>query len=199
MVFDMIIILGLTGSIAMGKTTTANLFRQQGIPVFDADATVHALYEGKAVSVLKDHFPEAIHNNRVERHLLASAIAGDEAKLIMLESLIHPLVFEEKHIFLHQCRKKGFHLAVLDIPLLFETGEDQNCHAVAVVSAPESVQRERVLARPGMNEQKLALLLHHQISDRDKRKRAHFLIETGRGFEAAEKQVKDIIRCFAGR
>ena len=192
------LILGLTGSIGMGKTTTAGCFVKRGIPVHDADATVHLLYRGAAVGPVGAAFPQAIVDGAVDRTKLGAIVLGDAEAIARLEAIVHPLVREAENAFLDRTRKAGAHLVVLDIPLLFETGAQARCHAVAVVTAPVEVQRERVLARPGMTEERLDAILSRQVPDAEKRKRAHVLIETHRGFADAQAQVDDLLRALAG-
>ncbi len=195
----MTFVLGLTGSIAMGKSATAEMFRRCGVPVHDADAVVHDLYAGEAAPLIEKAFPGTVVDGRVDRGLLGAVVFGAAKKFAKLEAIVHPLVRREEEIFLEKARKADAPLAVLDIPLLFETGADRRCRAVAVVSAPQAVQRQRVLARPGMTEKKLAAILAKQMPDSEKRARAHFIIETNYGFENARRQIEGLIRCVAGR
>jgi dephospho-CoA kinase len=192
----MTFILGLTGSVGMGKSATAAIFRRRGIPVHDADATVHGLYQGKAQAAIAAAFPDAIVEGRVDRPRLGALVFGDAQAMARLEAIVHPLVGEAERVFLDRERARS--LVVLDIPLLFETGAEQRCHAVAVVSAPAEVQRERVLARPGMTQERFAAILARQMPDAEKRRRAHAVIDTGRGLDAAEAQVDDLVRALAG-
>lgn len=187
------IILGLTGSIGMGKTTTAKMFAEEGIPVHDSDAAVHRLYDGEAAAEVEALFPGTVVDGRVDRARLAEKVVGDREALQRLEALIHPLVRRDADRFVAEQRAKGAPLAVLDIPLLFETGGMDRIDRILVVSAPESVQRERVLARPGMTEDKLSAILARQVPDAEKRRRADFVIDTSRGMEAARRDVRDII------
>jgi dephospho-CoA kinase len=195
----MTFILGLTGSIGMGKSTTAELFRAEGIPVHDADAAVHTLYRGRAVAAIAAAFPAAIREGAVDRPSLSAAVLGKPDALNRLEAIIHPLVREEEEAFLRRCRETGAGLAVLDVPLLLETAGEGRCDAVLVVSAPPEIQRERVLARPGMTQDKLAAILARQMPDAEKRARAHFIVDTSRGVLAAGRQVGSILRALAGR
>jgi dephospho-CoA kinase len=192
-------ILGLTGSIGMGKSTTAGFFRDCGVPVHDADQSVHALYRGEAVPAIAAAFPEAVHEGAVDRAILSRLLIDNPAGVKQLEAIVHPLVRALEARFLASMRLAGRPLVVLDIPLLFETGGERRCHAVAVVSAPEAIQRERVLARPGMTAERLAFLLSRQMPDAEKRRHAHFIIDTGCGHAAAKAQVRAIITCLAGR
>jgi dephospho-CoA kinase len=187
-------VLGLTGSLAMGKSTTARFFAEAGVPVHDADAAVHRLYEGEAVAAVEAAFPGTTTGSKVDRNRLAARVLDDPAALQRLEGIVHPLVRESERRFLAQAEEAGAVLAVLDIPLLFETGGDRRVDAVVVVSAPPEVQRRRMLERPGMTEQKLSALLARQLPDAEKRRRADFLVDTSLGFDAARAQVREIIR-----
>jgi dephospho-CoA kinase len=195
----MTFVLGLTGSIGMGKSATAALLRRFGVPVHDADAAVHALYRGRAVPLLKEAFPETVADGVVDREALGAAVLGDSNRVRTLEAIIHPLVREEEEAFLRKAAASGTPLAVLDIPLLFETGAQERCDAVLVVTAPPEVQRARVLARPGMTEEKFAAILAKQLPDAQKRGQAHFLVDTGRGLASAEAQLHTILKSLAGR
>ena len=190
------IVLGLTGSIGMGKTATAALFAEEGARVHDADATVHALYArgGTAVGPIAAAFPEAVSSGEVDRWTLGRLVAGDPEALRRLEAIVHPLVAAEREVFLAQARADGVAVAVLDAPLLFESGQADGVDAVVVASAPEAVQRERVLARPEMTPEKLEGLLARQLPDADKRARADFVVDTGQGLDVARDQVRDILR-----
>lgn len=191
--------LGLTGSIGMGKSATATMFREAGIPVHDSDAAVHRLYAGAAAPLIEAAFPGTVKDGVVDRALLGATVLNNDAAMKKLESIVHPLVTETTLNFLATAEKAGHRLVVLDVPLLFEVGRDRDCDAIVVVSADPSVQRERVLARPGMTEAKFQAIVARQIPDSEKRRRAHFVIDTGRGFEAARRAVKDVIRTLAGR
>lgn len=195
----MIFILGLTGSIGMGKSATADLFRDFAIPVYDADKVVHRLYEREAVGPVGEHFPKAVVNGIVDRRILAAEVLDNPEKLQLLESVVHPLVRRHERIFLWKAFETGTNLAVLDIPLLFETGSDKRCDAVIVVSAPAAVQKQRVLGRDGMTEEKLQAILAKQMPDEEKRRKAHFVIDSSRGLRDARCQVRDILRCLAAR
>lgn len=187
------IVLGLTGSIGMGKSTTAKMFAEAGVPVHDSDEAVHRLYAGKAAPLVEAAFPGTTRSGAVDRAALAERVLGDAAALNRLEAIIHPLVRADADAFLAEHRAAGAPLAVLDIPLLFETGGRDRVDKVVVVTAPPEVQRARVLARPGMNEEKLASILARQVADAEKRRRADFVIDTGQGFDAARAAVKAII------
>jgi dephospho-CoA kinase len=190
-------VLGLTGSIGMGKSTTAAMFAAEGVPVHDADAVVHRLYEGEAAAPIEAAFPGTTVAGRVDRARLAAAVVGHPDRLRRLEAIVHPLVRASEQRFLAEARARKAPVVVLDIPLLFETGAERRVDAVVVVSAPPQVQRERVLARPGMSEEKFAALLAQQIPDAEKRRRADFVVDTGQGFEAARQQVREILAAVA--
>jgi dephospho-CoA kinase len=194
----MTFVLGLTGSIGMGKSATADLFRWLGVPVHDADATVHRLYRGRAAPLIEKAFPGTVTEGAVDRARLGAAVLDSQERMQQLEAIVHPLVREEEESFLKRLAALA-PVAVLDIPLLFETGGETRCDAVLVVTAPAAVQRDRVLARPGMTEAKFHAILARQMRDEDKRTRAHFLVDTSRGFSSAEAQVKSILACLAGR
>ena len=193
------ILLGLTGSIGMGKTTTARLFEAEGVPVYDADAAVHALYApgGAAVETVEALFPGVTANGAVDRARLSEKVLNDPAALKRLEAVVHPLAAAARAGFFERAKAARAKVVVLDIPLLFETGGDDQVDAVAVVTAPAEVQRERVLARPGMTEDKLAAILARQMPDAEKRERADFVIDTGRGIEPAREQVRAVLAKLA--
>jgi len=192
-------ILGLTGSIGMGKTTTAGLFAGAGAPVYDADAAVHRLYAqgGAAVGPIAEAFPKAVVDGSVDRARLSAEVLGNPDALRRLEAITHPLVFLDRARFLQAAAEADAPVAVIDVPLLFETGSERLTHAVAVVSAPPEVQRARVLARPGMTPEKLDAILARQTPDADKRARADFVIDTGSGLEPARQAVTEILRALA--
>jgi dephospho-CoA kinase len=190
-------ILGLTGSVGMGKSATARFFAEEGVPVHDADAVVHRLYEGPAVAAIEAAFPGTTGDGKVDRGRLGARVIGDVAALKRLEAIVHPLVQEDERRFLEAARQRGEPVVVLDIPLLYETGGEQRVDAVVVVSAPAEVQRERVLARPGMTAAKLDAILAKQLPDADKRARADFIVDTSRGFEEARAQVRAILAAVA--
>ncbi|TIT34523.1 MAG: dephospho-CoA kinase, partial [Mesorhizobium sp.] len=177
------IVLGLTGSIGMGKSTTAKMFAEAGVPVHDSDETVHRLYAGKAAPLVEAAFPGTTDAGVVDRARLGARVLGDAVALKRLEAIIHPLVRADADAFLARHRAAGAPLAVLDIPLLFETGGRDRVDKVVVVTAPAEVQRARVLARPGMSEAKLAAILAKQVPDADKRRQADFIVDTGQGFD----------------
>lgn len=187
------IVLGLTGSIGMGKSTTAGLFAEQGVPVNDADRVVHDLYRGEAVAPIKALFPEAVQNGVVDRVLLAQTLAKNPAKFREIEAIVHPLVREHERQFLEAQRAAGADLVVLDIPLLFETGGHDRVDRIVVVSCDADIQRRRVLERPGMTPEKLEMILSRQLPDAEKRARADYVIDTGHGIDAARSRVTEII------
>ena len=193
------IVLGLTGSIGMGKSTTAAMFREFRVPVHDADAVVHRLYDGPLAALGEAAFPGTARGGTVDRAALGSRVLGDEAAVKQLEAIVHPAVRAEEARFLIEARTAGARLAVLDVPLLFETGANARVHKVAVVSAPVDVQRARVLARPGMTEAKLAAILARQVPDSEKRRRADFVIDTGVGLPAARACVAAIVAALSAR
>jgi dephospho-CoA kinase len=186
-------IIGLTGSIGMGKSTTVKLFAEQGVPVYDADAAVHQLYEREAVAPLEAAFPGSTENGRVVRERLAAQVLGKPEALKRLESIVHPLLGAQRNAFLAEAERSGAKVAVLDVPLLFETGGDKRVDAIVVVSAPEHMQRERVLARENMTLEKLDAILARQMPDADKRARADFVVDTSNGIEPVRARVKEII------
>jgi len=190
-------ILGLTGSLGMGKSTTARLFAEAGVPVHDADAVVHRLYGGEAVPAIEAAFPGVTRDGKVERDRLAARVLGDDAALKRLEAIVHPRVQEAERRLIAEAEARGDKVVVLDIPLLFETGGDRRVDAVVVVSAPPEVQRARVLERPGMTPDKLAAVLARQMPDAEKRRRADFVVDTSRGVEAARAEVRAILAAVA--
>lgn len=195
----MTFILGLTGSIGMGKSTTSEMFRARGVPVHDADATVHELYRGRAVAPIAAAFPEAVVSGTVDRARLSSMVVGEPEALRALEAIIHPLVREEESVFIKNCIAAGRDIAVLDVPLLLEVGGGNRCDAVVVITASVDVQRARVLARPDMTAEKLDAILARQMPDAEKRRRAHFLVDTSHGLLVAQRQVRSILQALAGR
>ena len=194
-------LLGLTGSIGMGKSETARIFRRLGVPVYDADAAVHALYAkgGAAVPLIEAAFPGSTADGAVDRARLSQMAVNNVAGMQRLEAIVHPLVSAMEQEFLKQQFARGAPIVVLDIPLLYETGRQDSVDAVAVVSAPQDVQRARVAARPGMTSEKLAVLLARQMSDVEKRSRADFIIETGQGIDYATEQVRHALASVARR
>jgi dephospho-CoA kinase len=189
-------ILGLTGGIGMGKSTAANAFRRLGVPVFDADATVHRLQGrgGRAVGPIGAAFPGTVREGKVDREALRRAVLGDPAALERLERIVHPLVRAEERRFLARARGRGEKLVVLDIPLLFETGGERRVDAVVVVSAPPAVQRARVLLRRGMTAERLEAILARQTPDALKRRRADHIIRTGLSRYHAQRAIRRLVR-----
>jgi dephospho-CoA kinase len=189
------ILIGLTGSIGMGKSTTAAMFREAGVPVYDADAAVHDLYDtgGAAVGPVGEAFPGVVKDDKVDREALRQAVLGKPDELKRLNAIVHPLVGRDRIGFFQKAEADGVDLVVLDIPLLFETGGHASVDAIVVASAPADLQRERVLARPGMTPERLDAILAQQLADAEKRARAHFVVDTSRGLEPARQQVAEII------
>ena len=189
------ITLGLTGSIGMGKSATAKMFEAEGCPVYDADAEVHRVYAkgGPAVAPVEAAFPGVVVDGAIDRAKLSDLVVGKPAELDKLNAIVWPLIGAARRAFFAKAQADRVPIVVLDIPLLFETGGERNMDAVVVVSAPADLQRERVLAREGMNEAKLDAILDRQMADEEKRARAHFIVDTSRGFEAARQQVREIV------
>ncbi|HJU31654.1 MAG TPA: dephospho-CoA kinase [Hyphomicrobiaceae bacterium] len=193
------LIVGLTGSIGMGKSTVATRLRALGLPVCDADAEVHKLYEGAAVAPIEAAFPGTTGEGKVDRQKLAAALLADPSGFKRLEAIVHPLVFEAERNFLRAEAARGKAAAVLEIPLLYETGGERRVDCVIVCSASAEAQQARVLQRPGMTAEKLAQLLSRQMSDAEKRARADFVVDTGGTFAASEAQVDKIVESLQGR
>lgn len=189
------IVLGLTGSIGMGKSTVGAMFAEAGAPVFDSDAAVHALYApgGAAVAAVEAAFPGVIAAGAIDRAALSARVLGDEAAIRRLEAIVHPLVGRARRAFLNQHRAAGTAIVVLDIPLLFEGPGAHKLEKIVVVSAPAAVQRDRVLARPGMSAAKFEAILARQVPDAEKRARADFVIDTGGGLDATRAQVRAVL------
>lgn len=189
------VIVGLTGSIGMGKSETAKMFRALGVPVYDADAAVHAIYApgGSAVAPIEAAFPGVTNANGVDRDALAKLVLNDPAALKKLESIVHPLVGREQQKFLEQAVRDGAEMVVIDVPLLYETDGQKRVDCVVLVSAPYELQRERVLARPGMYEEKFQAILAKQVPDAQKRQQADYIIDSSRGLEHAMAQVEALI------
>jgi dephospho-CoA kinase len=190
-------ILGLTGSIGMGKSTTASFFADAGVPVHDSDAAVHRLYLGDAVAPVEAAFPGVAVDGKIDRAKLAEQLIGKSDAIKRLEAIVHPLVRAATQRFVQAQAAKGARVILLDIPLLLETGGEKNVDAVVVVSSPPEVQHARVLARPGMTAEKLDALLARQMPDAEKRARAHFVVDTSRSFDSARAQVHGILRAIA--
>jgi dephospho-CoA kinase len=193
------LVIGLTGGIGMGKTATAAHFARSGIPVFDADACVHRLYQGEAVAAIEAAFPGVTRHGKIERTLLDAQLTGRPERLKLLESIVHPMVVKHEIDFLRDEEKKGAKLAVLEIPLLFETGADKRVDVTVVVSAPHHVQRTRVLARPGMTVEKLEHLLARQLPDAEKRARADFVINSGTSLKEMHAELDQLIESLQDR
>ncbi len=191
------IAIGLTGSIGMGKSTAAAMFAAAGVPVFDADRAVHRLYAGRAAPVIEAAFPGVVTDGVVDRQLLSRRVVGDSDALRRLEGLVHPLVQEDRDAFVDRARSAGSQAIVFDIPLLFETGGEKKVDLVVVVTTSAEIQRARVLKRPDMTAKKLDVILAKQVPDAEKRRRAHFLIDTSYDFDFAERQVRGILRAIA--
>jgi dephospho-CoA kinase len=192
-------IIGLTGSLAMGKSETARLFADEGVPVHDADAAIHKLYAkgGAAVAPIAQAFPQVVKDGAVDRAALSALVAGDPAALAKLEALVHPLVAAARDTFLQEVAAKKTPIVLLDIPLLFETGAEAGLDALVVASAPATVQRARALARPGMTAEKFEGLLARQMPDVEKRARAHYVVVTDQGLDHARQQVRMILSDIA--
>ncbi len=193
------LVVGLTGSMGMGKSTAAAAFRARGIRVCDADAEVHKLYEGAAVPLIEGAFPGTTAEGKVVRPKLAAAVLADPAGFMRLEAIVHPLVHAAERAFLQDEAQRGAKLAVLEIPLLFETGGDARVDVVVVVSANETTQRERLLLRPGMTGEKLEGLLARQMADRDKRSRAHFVVDTNKSIQDCDAAIGAIVTTLENR
>jgi len=186
-------VLGLTGSIGMGKSTTAKLFAEEGVPVYDADATVHRVYETEAAPAIEAAFPGTTVNGRVDRSLLSPRVVHDPAAMSRLEAIVHPMLRAHHQEFLDAAERSGAPVAVVDIPLLFETGGDKRVDAVVVVTTHPDVQRDRILARDGMTPEKLDAILARQLPDEEKRRRADFIVDTSHGIEPVRAQVREIL------
>ncbi|EMS98079.1 dephospho-CoA kinase [Agrobacterium tumefaciens str. Cherry 2E-2-2] len=191
------IVIGLTGSIGMGKTTTAKLFAGEGVPVLDSDEVVHGLYRAEAVPLIEAVFPGTTVSGAVDRQKLGEILRQNPANFSRLEEIVHPLVRGRQEAFLAQARKEDRQFALLDIPLLFETGAESRVDRVVVVSCAPEIQRERVLSRPGMTEEKFEMILARQMPDAEKRRRADFIVDSGNGVEAARDRVREILQKLA--
>ena len=190
---------GLTGSIGMGKSTTAEMFRGEGIAVLDSDEIVHDLYKGPAAAEIERAFPGVVSIGAVDRQRLSARVLNDPAALKRLEEIVHPMVWAARDALVEELRRKGDRIVVFDIPLLFETGAEKDFDAVVVVTAPEDVQKARVLAREGMTAEKFASILVKQTPDVEKRARADFVVHTDRGLDAAREEVRNIIKALEAR
>jgi len=189
-------VLCLTGSLGMGKSTTARFFAEAGVPVHDSDAAVHALYEGEAGPLIEEAFPGSTSGGKVDRGRLAAMVVNDKAALARLEAIVHPLVSASRQSFLDEAHARGTRVVLYDIPLLFETGAECLCDAIVVVSAPADIQRRRAFERPGMTEEKFAALVGKQVPDAEKRRRADFIVDSSQDFDHARAQVHDILRAI---
>src|SRR5712672_3524369 len=187
------IVLGLTGSIGMGKSTTATLFAEAGVPVYDADATVHMLYEGEVVPAIEAAFPGTTVNGRVDRNKLSAKVVHDPAAMKRLEHIVHPMLGASRQKVLHDAEQSGAPVAVVDVPLLFETGGEKRVDAVVVVTTSPEIQRQRILARDGMTGEKLDAILARQLPDAEKRKRADFIVDTSHGLDPVRARIRDIL------
>jgi dephospho-CoA kinase len=188
------IILGLTGSIGMGKSTTAKLFAEAGVPVYDADATVHLLYEGEAVPAIEAAFPGTTVKGKVDRNRLSAQVVHDPAAIKRLESIVHPMLGASRQKFLHDAEQSGAPVVVVDVPLLYETGGEKRVDAVVVVTTSPEIQRERILARDNMTGEKLDAILARQLPDAEKRKRADFVVDTSHGLDPVRARIRDILK-----
>jgi dephospho-CoA kinase len=195
----MMLVIGLTGGIGMGKTAAAAHFAARGVPVFDADACVHALYEGKAVRAIEAEFPGTTWRGHVDRKRLAEQVARAPERLRMLERIVHPMVVAEEIAFLRTQEKKGAELAVLEIPLLFETGAEARVDVTIVVSAPEAVQKTRVRARPGMTHEKFESLRDRQLPDAERRARADYVVDSGLPLADMHAELDRLLESLRGR
>jgi dephospho-CoA kinase len=187
-------ILGLTGSIGMGKSTTAKLFAEAGVPVYDADATVHQVYEGEAAPAIEAAFPGTTVNGKVDRALLSAKVVHDPVAMKRLETIVHPMLRAHHQQFLDDAERAGAPVAVVDIPLLYETGGEKRVDAVVVVTTSPEIQRQRILSRDNMTDAKLDAILARQMPDAEKRKRADFVVDTSHGLDPVRAQIRDILR-----
>jgi dephospho-CoA kinase len=187
------IILGLTGSIGMGKSTTAKLFAEAGVPVYDADATVHILYEGEAAPAIEAAFPGTTVDGKVDRNRLSAQVVHDSAAIKRLEQIVHPMLGASRQKFLDDAEQSGAPVAVVDVPLLFETGGEKRVDAVVVVTTTPEIQRQRILARDSMTPEKLDAILARQLPDAEKRKRADFVVDTSHGLDPVRARIRDIL------
>ena len=188
------LILGLTGSIGMGKSTTAKLFAEAGVPVYDADATVHKIYEGEAAPAIETAFPGTTVDGKVDRDRLSAKVVHDPAAMRLLEQIVNPMLGASRQKFLDDAERSGAPVAVVDIPLLFETGGEKRVDAVLVVTASPELQRERILSRDNMTGEKLDAILARQLPDAEKRERADFVVDTSHGLDPVRAQIRDILR-----
>jgi dephospho-CoA kinase len=187
------IILGLTGSIGMGKSTTAKLFAEAGVPVYDADAAVHRLYEGEAAASIEAAFPGTTVDGKVDRNKLSAQVVHDQEAIKRLEQIVHPMLGASRQKFLADAERSGAPVAVVDVPLLFETGGEKRVDAVVVVTTTPEIQRQRILARDNMTGEKLDAILARQLPDAEKRKRADFIVDTSHGLDPVRARIRDIL------
>jgi dephospho-CoA kinase len=187
------IILGLTGSIGMGKSTTAKLFAEAGVPVYDADATVHKIYQGEAAPAIEAAFPGTTVAGKVDRNRLSAQVVHDPAAMMRLEGIVHPMLGASRQKFLHDAERSGAPIVVVDVPLLYETGGEKRVDAVVVVTTTPEIQRQRILARDNMTNEKLAAILARQLPDAEKRKRADFVVDTSHGLDPVRARIRDIL------
>ena len=187
------IILGLTGSIGMGKSTTAKLFEEAGVPVYDADAAVHKIYEGEAAPAIEAAFPGTTVNGKVDRNKLSAKVVHDPAAMKRLEQIVHPMLGASRQKFLHDAERSGAPVAVVDVPLLFETGGEKRVDAVVVVTTTPEIQHQRILSRDNMTGEKLDAILARQLPDAEKRKRADFVVDTSGGLDPVRARIRDIL------
>ena len=187
------VILGLTGSIGMGKSTTAKLFAEAGVPVYDADAAVHMLYEGEAAPAIEAAFPGTTVDGKVDRNRLSARVVHDPAAMRRLEEIVHPMLGASRQKFLADAERSGARVAVVDVPLLFETGGEKRVDAVVVVTTTAEIQRQRILSRPNMTDEKLDAILARQMPDAEKRRRANFVVDTSHGLDPVRARIRDIL------
>jgi dephospho-CoA kinase len=187
------IVLGLTGSIGMGKSTTATLFAEAGVPVYDADAAVHMLYEGEAVPAIEAAFPGTTVDGKVDRNKLSARVVHDPAAIKQLEQIVHPMLGASRQKFMADAERSGAPVAVVDVPLLFETGGEKRVDAVVVVTTTPELQRQRMLARDNMTSEKLDAILARQLPDAEKRRRADFVVDTSDGLDPVRLRIQDIL------
>jgi dephospho-CoA kinase len=187
------LLLGLTGSIGMGKSTTAKLFAEAGVPVYDADATVHMLYEGEAAAAIEAAFPGTTADGKVDRNKLSVRVVHDSAAIKQLEQIVHPMLGASRQKFLDDAERSGAPVAVVDVPLLFETGGEKRVDAVVVVTTTPEIQRQRILARDNMTSEKLDAILARQLPDAEKRRRADFVVDTSHGLDPVRARIRDIL------
>src|SRR3989441_1210841 len=191
------IVLGLTGSIGMGKSTTAALFAEAGVPVYDADATVHMLYEGEAVAAIEAAFPGTTANGKVDRNKLSARVVHDPAAIKRLEQIVHPMLGASRQKFLHDAEQSGAPVAVVDVPLLFETGGEKRVDAVVVATTTPEIQRQRILSRDNMTGEKLDAILARQLPDAEKRNRVDFVVDTSGGPDSLRARIRYILHQVA--